>query len=86
MSEPDDGEQSETEAAGPDAQRRMAKLRQVLSQAELEVVLLYSVEGLSPREIAQVVRRSERVVHTLLQQAKRKAREALRPDARRQRQ
>jgi DNA-directed RNA polymerase specialized sigma24 family protein len=61
----------------------MARLRAVLSQAELEVLLLFSVERLPEREIAQVVRRSERAVHSLLLQARRKAREALADDAHR---
>jgi DNA-directed RNA polymerase specialized sigma24 family protein len=59
----------------------MARLRQALSQSELEVLLLFSVERLSEREIAQVVRRSRRAVHAILQRAREKAREALRVDA-----
>ena len=69
-----------------DAQRTMARLRQRLSQPELEVLLLFSVERLSEREIAQVVRRSERAVHSMLQQAKQKAREALATDGPREQQ
>ncbi|UCC68023.1 MAG: hypothetical protein JSV79_13085 [Armatimonadota bacterium] len=60
-----------------DAKRTMARLRERLSQPELEVLLLFSVERLSEREIAQVVRRPERAVHCILQRARRKAREAL---------
>jgi len=63
-----------------EAERTMARLRGALSQPELEVLLLFSVERLSEREIAQVVGRSERAVHTLLQQARQKAREALGTD------
>ena len=58
----------------------MARLRARLSRPELEVLLLFSVERLSEREIAQVVRRSERAVHALLRQARQKAREALSAD------
>ena len=68
------------------AERTMARLRERLSQPELEVLLLYSVERLSEREIAQVVRRSERAVHSILQQAKQKAREALAADGLREQQ
>ena len=69
-----------------DAHRTMARLRDVLSQPELEVLLLFSVERLSEREIAHVVRRSERAVHSILQQAKQKAREALATDGPREQQ
>jgi len=64
----------------------MARLRERLSQPELEVLLLFSVERLSEREIAHVVRRSERAVHSLLHQAKRKAREVLSADGLREQQ
>jgi len=69
-----------------DAERTMARLRERLSQPELEVLLLFSVERLSEREIAQVVRRSEGAVHSLLQQAREKAREALSADGHREQQ
>jgi DNA-directed RNA polymerase specialized sigma24 family protein len=62
----------------------MARLRAVLSQPELEVLLLSSVERLSDREIAQVVRRPEREVHAMLGQARQKAREALAGDEQRE--
>ena len=64
----------------------MARLRERLSQPEMEVLLLFSVERLSEREIAQVVRRSQRVVHSMLQQAKQRAREALAADGLREQQ
>lgn len=67
----------ERDASRANAQRTMAGLRGVLSQPELEVLLLLTVERLSEREIAQVVRRSERVVRSLLCRAKEKAREVL---------
>jgi DNA-directed RNA polymerase specialized sigma24 family protein len=63
-----------------DAKRTMARLRERLSHPELEVLLLFSVEQLSEREIAQVVRRPERAVRSLLQQAREKARRALAAD------
>ena len=69
-----------------DAQRTMARLREILSQTELEVLLLFSVERLSAREIAHVVRRSERAVHSLLRRARAKARETLAADDLRQQQ
>jgi len=81
----EDGIEAE-EVARSDAQRTMARLRERLSQPELEVLLLFSVERLSEREIAQVVRRSERAVHSMLQQAKQKAREALATDGLREQQ
>ena len=86
---PDLSDEDELEAealARSDAQRTMARLRELLSEPELEVLLLFSVERLSEREIAQVVRRSERVVHSILQRARRKAREALAADGIRERQ
>ena len=64
----------------------MARLRELLSEAKLEVLLLFSVERLSEREIAQVVQRSERAVRSLLHQAKQKAREALSADGHREQQ
>jgi DNA-directed RNA polymerase specialized sigma24 family protein len=69
-----------------EAERTMARLRQALSQSELEVLLLFSVERLSESEIAQVLRRSERAVHSLLQRAREKAREALAANAYREQQ
>lgn len=69
-----------------EAERTMARLRELLSEAELEVLLLFSVERLSEREIAQVLRRSERAVHAMLQRAREKAREVLTVDAQREQQ
>jgi DNA-directed RNA polymerase specialized sigma24 family protein len=68
------------DARRTNAERTMGRLRELLSQPELEVLLLFSVERLSEREIAQVVRRSERAVHSILQRARLKAREALAAD------
>jgi len=86
---PDLSDEDELEAealARSDAQRIMARLRELLSQPELEVLLLFSVERLSEREIAQVVRRSERAVHSMLHRARQKAREALAADGPREQQ
>jgi DNA-directed RNA polymerase specialized sigma24 family protein len=64
----------------------MARLREVLSEPELGVLLLFSVERLSEREIAQVVRCSERAVRSILQRARQKAGEVLAADAHGERQ
>jgi DNA-directed RNA polymerase specialized sigma24 family protein len=81
MADPGDGDNRETERpTWSDPARTMARLRKLLSQPELEVLLLFSVERLSEREIAQVVRRSERAVNALLRRAREKAREALAAD------
>jgi RNA polymerase sigma-70 factor (ECF subfamily) len=63
-----------------DAQRQMAQVAAVLSDIEYEVLVLSCIDQLSAREIAQVVRRSERAVHSLLHRAKQKARERLKRD------
>ncbi len=64
-------------AARLDAQRSVAVLAEVLSEVELEVLVLSSIEELSVREIGRVVGRSERAVHSLLHRARTKARERL---------
>jgi DNA-directed RNA polymerase specialized sigma24 family protein len=69
-----------------DAERTLTRLRAVLSQSELEVLLFSWVARLSEKEIAQVVRRSERVVRSILCRAGEKAREALATDANGERQ
>ncbi len=60
-----------------DAQRLLLRLARELSELELEVLLLDSVNELSVREIGQVVGRSERAIHSLLHRARTKARERL---------
>jgi len=62
-------------AARLDAQRKVAELSSVLSEMEMEVLVLSCVEKLSAREIGQVIGRSERAVHSILHRAKTKARE-----------
>jgi RNA polymerase sigma-70 factor (ECF subfamily) len=59
------------------ATRKVEALRRVLSEVEFEVLVLSCVEGLSAREVGQVIRRSERAVHSILHRAKTKARERL---------
>ncbi len=63
-----------------DAQRQVAQVAAVLSDIEYEVLVLSCIDQLSAREIGQVVRRSERAVHSLLHRAKEKARERLTRD------
>ncbi len=60
-----------------EARRKVAALRSLLSEAEMEVLVLSCVEELSAREIGQVIGRSERAVHSILHRAKAKARERL---------
>lgn len=60
-----------------DAQRFLQQLAAELSELELEALLLDCVNGLSIREIAHVVGRSERAIHSLLHRARTKARERL---------
>ena len=60
-----------------DARQRVAALRSLLSDSEMEVLVLSCVEELSAREIGQVIGRSERAVHSILHRAKTKARERL---------
>jgi RNA polymerase sigma-70 factor (ECF subfamily) len=63
-----------------DAQRQVAQVAAILSDIEYEVLVLSCIDQLSAREIGQVVRRSERAVHSLLHRAKQKARERLTRD------
>jgi RNA polymerase sigma factor (sigma-70 family) len=58
-----------------DARRTVAELHEVLSEVEFDTLVLSCVEGLSAREVGQVIRRSERAVHSILHRAKKKARE-----------
>ena len=74
---PDGSDVAEATASRLDAQRSVAMLAQVLSEVELEVLVLSSIEELSVREIGRVVGRSERAVHSLLHRARTKARERL---------
>ena len=60
-----------------EARTKVAALRRVLSQMEFDVLVLHCVEELSAREVAQVIGRSERAVHSILHRARKKARERL---------
>ncbi len=60
-----------------DAQRQVRRIAAVLSDLEMEILVLSAVERLSAREIGRIVRRSERAVHSILHRARRKARERL---------
>lgn len=57
-----------------EARRKVAVLRRALSEMEFEVLVLSCVEELSAREVAQVIGRSERAVHSILHRARKKAR------------
>jgi RNA polymerase sigma-70 factor (ECF subfamily) len=74
------GDVAEDTAARMEAKRQVATLREHLSEIEMEVLVLHCVDQLSLREIAQVVRRSERAIKSLLHRARRKARERLGAD------
>ena len=69
-------------AARLDARRKVDALRGSLTGVDFEVLVLSCVEELSAREVGQVIRRSERAVHSILHRAKKKARERLVGDGR----
>ena len=60
-----------------DARMQVRALRALLSELEFEALVLSCVEELAAREIAQIMDRSERAVHSILHRAKKKARERL---------
>jgi len=64
-------------AARIDAQRQITLLSQALSQIEMEVLILNSMEELSLQEIGKIVGRSERAVHSLLHRARKKAQDLI---------
>ena len=68
---------AEEVAAQLDAQRRVAELSRVLSDAEMEVLLLHFADGFSVKEIGWIVGRSAKAADSLLHRAVRKAREEL---------
>jgi len=68
---------AEGAAARLDARSKVAALRAALAEVEFDVLVLSCVEELSAREVGQVIRRSERAVHSILHRAKKKARERL---------
>lgn len=63
-----------------DARRKAACLSQVLSDLELEVLVLHCVDEFSLREIGGIVGRSEKAVDSVLHRARQKARERLARD------
>jgi len=77
----DDHDLAAEAAARLDAQRQVRELAGVLSETEMEVLVLQCVDELSVKDISHVVRRSERAVHSLLHRARQKARERLVQDA-----
>ncbi|HUU53845.1 MAG TPA: RNA polymerase sigma factor [Armatimonadota bacterium] len=77
----DDHDLAAEAAARLDAQQQVRELAGLLSEIEMEVLVLQCVDELSVRDISHVVRRSERAVHSLLHRARQKARERLVQDA-----
>jgi len=69
------GDLADELAARLDAQRRIADLSQILSDDEMEMLVLHCVIGLSAKEIAHALGRSHRGVESMLQRTKTKARE-----------
>jgi len=72
-----EGDLAASSASRLEARRKVALLADELSDAEMEALLLHFVEEFSLKEIAQIVGRSPRAVHSLLHRAKQKARERL---------
>ena len=60
-----------------EAQQQISTIAKVLSDTEMEVLVLHYVDQLSVKEIGKIVKRSERAVHSLLHRARQKARERL---------
>ncbi len=74
---PAEGDLATDAASRLEARRKVALLVDELSDAEMEVLVLHFVEEFSLKEIARIVGRSPRAVHSLLHRAKQKARERL---------
>jgi len=68
-------------AARVDAHQQVAFLSEALSDLEMQVLILHCVDEFSLKEIARIVRRSEKAVDSLLHRARQKARERLAQDA-----
>jgi len=77
---PDDTVLEAAVGARVDAQRQVARLSHVLSDAEMELLVLSYVEEFTAREIGRIVGRSERAVETMLHRARQKARACLGDD------
>lgn len=64
-------------ASQVDAERKVAELDELLSDIEMEVLVLHCVDGFSVSEIGGIVGRSTRAVDSVLHRARTKARERL---------
>ena len=64
-------------AARLDARRKVAEVARVLSDGEMEALVLHCVDGFSVMEIGRIVGRSTRAADSLLHRARTKARERL---------
>jgi len=73
----DGGDLSSAVASRLDAQANFAILAAGLSDKELEALILQKVEGLSLKEIGEILHRSERAVHSLIFRAYHKAQKLL---------
>jgi RNA polymerase sigma-70 factor (ECF subfamily) len=71
----DVGDVADESAARLDAQRKIADLSQILSDDEMEMLMLHYAVGLSAKEIARTLGRSHRAVESMLHRTKAKARE-----------
>jgi RNA polymerase sigma-70 factor (ECF subfamily) len=71
---------AQSAAARIDAHRQLAALAKILSESEMEALILSCIDELSLKEIGAIINRSERAVHSLLHRAKQKARERMRHD------
>jgi RNA polymerase sigma-70 factor, ECF subfamily len=74
---PDDHDLAADTVGRLHARQQVRLLAGVLTELEMEVLVLRCAEELSATEIGQVLGRSERAVHSLLHRAKQKARERL---------
>jgi DNA-directed RNA polymerase specialized sigma24 family protein len=59
------------------AQEKIAQLAGILSDVEMEVLMLRCVGEFSLKQIGRMVGRSERAVHSLLHRAKQRARQGV---------
>jgi len=71
---------AESVASRLDAQRRIAQLRDCLSDAEMDALKLHHLYGFTVDEIAHITGRSRRATDSLLHRARQKARERLARD------
>lgn len=76
----DTADLAEGVAARIDRQRQLAQIVKVLSEQELEALILLYVEQCSIREISQIIGRTEAAVYSILHRARQKAREKVVPN------